>query len=242
MTAPSVESLLAENEETWPARMIIELPGLNVREGAGGGQRVSSATATTTAPSVAAMEAAQIALQQVPLVMVRPGETALDAALEAEGYRIKDPVSLFLSEVDRLAKAPPPVTAFHVSWPPMRIQEEIWEAGGIGADRLAAMDRVTNEKCTILGRCKDQPAGTAFVALHEDVAVLHALEVRPELRRNGAALHMMCGAAIWARHLGAKWFCILVTRDNRPANSLYSSLGMRPVAGYHYRIKSPERG
>ncbi|NDR55540.1 GNAT family N-acetyltransferase [Aliiruegeria sabulilitoris] len=242
MTAPDLATLFAAIDATWPARRIIELPGWRVREGAGGGQRVSTASATTRAPSIPAMEGAQAALHQVPLVMVRPGDETLDAALESAGYRIKDPVTFYLSEIETLALPPPPVAAFHVSWPPMRVQEEIWHEGGIGPERLAVMDRVETTKCAILGRNSDRPAGTAFVALDGQIAVLHALEVSPGLRRKGAAVHMMRGAAIWARDFGAKWFCVLVTKANTPANALYSSLGMRPTGGYHYRIKLPDRG
>ncbi len=237
MTRPDLSRLLDASEATWPPARMIDLPGWRLRDGAGGGQRVSAATATTGSPDIAAMIAAQAGLGQAPLVMIRPGEDRLDSRLAAEGFRIKDPVTLYLGPVETLAVAPPPVSAFQVAWPPMRIQEELWLEGGIGPGRLAVMARAEGSKCAILGRSKDQPAGTAFVACDRDIALLHALEVTPRLRRGGAAVNMMHGAAIWAKSQGASWLAVLVTRENVPANALYSALGMSPVGGYHYRVK-----
>ena len=237
MSEPDAATLLAVCEATWPAARHIDLPGWRVRDGAGGGQRVSSATATTSSPSIAAMEGAQAALGQAPLVMIRPGETGLDAQLEAAGYDVKDPVTIYLAPIPALAEAPPPVSAFVVSWPPVRIQAEIWEEGGIGPGRLAVMARAGGTKCTILGRNSDQPAGTAFVGIAGNTAMIHALEVHPALRRQGTAANMMRGAAIWAREQGADWISLMVTTANAPANALYSSLGMRNLGGYHYRVK-----
>lgn len=239
MSEPEVEALLSTCEKTWPAARYIDIPGWRVRDGSGGGQRVSSATATGPDPSIAAMEAAQASLSQPPLVMIRPGETALDAALAATGYRVKDPVTIYFAPVAALAEDPPPVSAFHVTWPPMRIQEEIWAEGGIGLGRLAVMERVRGPKSALLGRTGDQPAGAAFVALDGETAMIHALEVVPRLRRRGTAAHLMRGAAIWAGARGAAWLSVLVTSANGPANALYSSLGMRVAGSYHYRVKQP---
>lgn len=237
MIRPDRGEIFAAIDATWPAARYLDIPGWCVREGAGGGNRVSAATATRDAPDISAMEAAQAKLGQHPLVMVRPDERVLDARLEDAGYRIKDPVVVLASPVERLAKAPPPVSAFHVTWPPMQIQAELWAEGGIGPARLAVMDRVTGPRLALLGRAEDQPAGTAFAAIHGDIAMLHALEVAPRLRRNGVGLHLMQGAALWARDKGAAWMAVLVTVANTPARALYASLGMEAVEEYHYRTK-----
>lgn len=242
MNEPGIAALLAASEATWPAARIIELPGWRIRDGAGGGQRVSAASATTGRPAIAAMEAAQAALGQVPLVMIRPGEEALDTALAARGYEIRDPVMFYAGRVEDLATIPPPLSVFEVPWPPMRVQEEIWEQGGVGRARLAVMDRAGGPKCTILGRVRDHPAGTAFVAAGGEIAMLHALEVAPHLRRAGTAANIMRGAALWARSQGVGWLAVAVTEANRAARALYSSLCMRPCGGYHYRGKVPAPG
>ncbi|MFV0360895.1 GNAT family N-acetyltransferase [Tropicimonas sp.] len=237
MTPPSLPEIFATIEATWPARRVIDLPGWQVRDGAGGGNRVAAATATAAAPDPAPMEAAQANLGQEPLVMIRPGDEPLDRRLAGAGYDLRDPVTVYLARVADLALDPPRVSAFQVAWPPMQVQRELWAAGGIGPARIAVMDRVEEAKCAILGRTGDQPAGTAFVAGSGRMAVLHALEVSPRIRRRGTARNIMRGAAHWARDAGARWMAVLVTDANAPANALYASLGMSPAGHYHYRVK-----
>jgi GNAT superfamily N-acetyltransferase len=235
VTPPASSALFAALDATWPAASVANLPGWCVREGKGGGSRVSAATATSDAADLTEMERAQAAFGQRPLVMVRSGEAALDARLEAAGYRVKDPVIALACPVPMLAKAPPPVTAFHVAWPPVQIQVEIWAQAGIGPARLAVMDRVACPRVALLGRSGDRPAGTAFAAIHGDIAMVHALEVSRDMRRKGTARHIMQAAALWAQAQGAAWVAVLVTRENAPARALYASLGLEAVEEYHYR-------
>ena len=123
------------------------------------------------------------------------------------------------------------------SGPPLAIQREIWSAGGIGPGRWAVMDRVTGPKTSLFARADDRPAGTGFVAIHEGIAMLHALEVLPALRRRGAAAHMLRAAANWAAATGATTISVVVTEANAGARALYASLGLEVVGQYHYRMK-----
>jgi ribosomal protein S18 acetylase RimI-like enzyme len=99
------------------------------------------------------------------------------------------------------------------------------------------MARVSGPKTAILGRINDRAAGTAFVALHEQTAMLHALHVLPGQRRQGIAAHMMRAAALWAQDQGAQRFSVVVTSANTAALALYASLGMTIVGHYHYRMR-----
>jgi ribosomal protein S18 acetylase RimI-like enzyme len=83
----------------------------------------------------------------------------------------------------------------------------------------------------------DRPAGAAFVALDPPYAMLHALEVRPDARRQGLARIMVRAAARWAQAQGADHLAVLVTRENVAAQSLYARLGLRRAGGYHYRAR-----
>ena len=229
-------------EATWPPAATLVVNGWTIRMGLGGGRRVSAATpshppnASEAFPDPAVAEQAMRALGQTPLVMVPDGQDGLDAVLAARGYKLKDPVVALAAPVPDLARQhPPPVTTFEV-WPPLAIQAEIWAAGGIGPARTAIMDRVTGPRTTILGRLCDRPAGCAFVACDGDVAVMHALEVAPSFRRGGLGRFMLAAAAGWAVRQGAAWLAVFVTRDNAAARALYTSAGLVPVAGYHYRI------
>lgn len=174
-------------------------------------------------------------LGQPPLFMVPDGQAALDLVLAARGYAVRDPVVALAAPVAMLARQrPPAVTTFEV-WPPLAIQTEIWAAGGIGPARLAIMHRVKGPRITILGRLRDSPAASAFVACDGDVAMLHALEVDPPFRRAGMGRHVLTAAAFWAMRQGATSLALFVTRTNAGACALYASAGMVPVAAYHYR-------
>lgn len=239
---PDLATLYQAIDATWPPLAIHEVPGWRVREGAGGGQRVSAATATIGEPEIIAMETEQANLGQVPLVMIRSGEDALDRRLADAGYAIVDPVNLYLAPTERLLKDIPPVTGFQIEWPPLAFQREIWSQAGIGTGRQAVMARAA-DKVSILGRTDDQLSGTAFAAKVKEIAMLHALEVVPALRRRKSAVHIMRTAAHWAQDAGAHWMAVLVTADNAPANALYTSLGMTVVGHYHYRKKTePAKG
>jgi GNAT superfamily N-acetyltransferase len=231
-------------EATWPAASLRREGPWLIREGKGGGQRVSAAS---LAPGFAAMditptditraEDAMAALGQPPLFMVRSEDTALDAALDGRGYRVHDPVVLYSAPCETLATPAPPRMAAFPHWPPMAIAADLWAEAGIGPDRLAVMSRVKGAKTAILGRQKDRASGVAFVACDHDAAMLHALEVTPNQRRQGSANNIMRCAAVWALEHGAKTLTLAVTEANAPARALYASLEMQIVGKYHYRKK-----
>lgn len=215
-------------EATWPAARIGEEDGWIRRDGAGGGKRVS---ATSLASDTADLSSAADALY-----MVRDGENDLDKALERKGYQIVDPVNMYVCPVEFLTDRPiPRVTAFSI-WEPLAIMKEIWALGGIGPARLDVMHRAKT-RTGIFSRWNEKPAGVAFAAIHESTCMVHAVEVLEHQRRQGVAAWMMRKAAFWAADKGVDTMSVLCTRENVPANSLYSALGMTVEAQYHYRQK-----
>ncbi|MEY8828120.1 GNAT family N-acetyltransferase [Sedimentitalea sp. XS_ASV28] len=225
---------------TWPAARFLEHGVWTLREGQGGGSRVSATTLTDldadfTESDLDDAQAAMRDMQQPVMFMVRQGETALDQSLAQRGYVIKDPVTIYACPPAQLMDEPiPRVTVFSL-WEPLAIMREIWAAGGIGPARLAIMERAAGPKTGFLGRHRDKPAGTAFAAMHDRVAMVHAVEVLPHQRRCGMARWMMRAAAFWAAEQGAETLSVMCTVDNTAANALYTSLGMQPVGQYHYR-------
>ena len=238
--APAPASLLAAMEATWPAARAFRHGPWVLREGLGGGKRVSAATVapdacTIDAPEIASAEAAMRAMGQTPLFMLRPDDAQLDSALHARGYSVVDPVVVYAAALQKLDPAPPPpLTAFPI-WPPLSVMRDVWADAGIGAARLAVMDRVRGPRTAILGRLADHVSGTVFVACDGPVAMVHALEVAPALRGRGAGRAMMQGAVHWARAQGAEWLALAVTTANAPARRLYDRFGMTVVTAYHYR-------
>lgn len=237
MTLPDALSLCTVIDATWPAAAVLDLDPWTIRTGAGGGNRVSAATARRDVRTEELPRAAQAMrdLGQEPVFQIRPGDDATDAVLAKAGYLKRDETVIYAAPIATIAThRPPPVTAFTV-WPPLAAQADIWAQGGIGPARLAIMDRVRGLKTSIFGRTDDRPAATLFVALHGDIAMLHALEVAPVFRRRGLAQQLTRAAAFWAQGQGATIFSLLATTGNGAANALYQGLGMTDVGRYHYR-------
>lgn len=230
---------------TWPAASLHQAGRFVVPCGKGGGNRVSAARLADpedtghnlTGAELAVMEGRQAELKQPPVVMVFDHQSELGAGLQDAGYTMRDATCALGMPCSELAAPPPPVTCFAI-WPPLAIQEDIWAAGGVSSSRLAVMARAEGPKTSLFGRVGDRPAGTAFVAIHSGIAVVHALEIAASARRKGLAQLMMRAAADWGQRAGADTLLVLVTRENLPAQRLYTSLQLRPVGQYHYRVKS----
>ncbi|MGX9356318.1 GNAT family N-acetyltransferase [Roseobacteraceae bacterium S113] len=232
-------SLLDAIGPTWPALHERRDGAFVLREGAGGGKRVSAASLVgelSTEAQLDAAEAAMRAMGQAPMFSLARAETEFDAILDARGYAMVDPTRIYHQPTANLTGTPVPrVTAFAI-WEPLAIMEDIWAAGGIGPARLAVMHRAAGPKTGILGRITDKPAGAAFVGTHAGVAMVHALEVAEAHRRKGLARWMMIAAAHWAQAQGCETLALLVTEANAPANALYRAMGFEAQPGYHYRV------
>jgi len=224
-------------DATWRAPKLHHCGPFTLREGQGGGQRVSAAT-TQGHPDANDVRQAAQAMQdfgQSPLFMVRGDQPDFDRLLADLGYGINDPVTVLEGPIAAAAaQAPPPVSAF-TAWPPLQIMEDIWAEGGIGPARVSIMMHVAPPKIALLSRAQDRAVGCGFVAIHAGVAMIHALEVLATCRREGAGRHMVQAAALWAQAQGATRLAALTTRDNLASQGLFKSLGLDVVDRYHYR-------
>ena len=139
--------IFAALDATWPAARVSLIGQWTVREGAGGGQRVSAVTTSgdVREEDIDQAEAAMRAIGQRPLFMIRRKDGALDDWLDARGYEVVDPVAIYSADATALARAVKPTTIFP-AWPPLAIQTEIWAAGGVGKPRLAVMARAPRSK------------------------------------------------------------------------------------------------
>lgn len=228
------ETLATVMEATWPAASHRTLGPFTLRDGAGGGKRVSAASLNGSFTDVD-LDALEESMPD-PLMLVRAGQAELDAALAARGWRIADPVVAYAAPVLQLTADLPRLTAF-AHWPPLEIARSIWKDGGVGPARIAVMDRVQGPKAALLGRIEDRSAGVAFVACHGTEAMVHALEVRSSHRRRGLGAKLLHAAANWAVEQNATRLSLVVTRQNTAARALYARLGMEVVGEYHYRMK-----
>ena len=233
--SPPIAQLLAAMDATWPAAATHTTGPWLIRQGNGGGKRVSCATTDhpVTPADIDMAESFHRSLGQTPLFMLRPDQPDLDATLAARGYAIVDPVELRLAPLS--AFAPPDYMTTFPQWPPLAMARDIWEETGISAARQAVMARAIGPKTAILSRAQDRATGVAFVAIHENIAMIHAVEVLPQFRRQGSANNILRAAAQWAQDNGADWLGLAVTAANDGARKLYASAQMQVVGHYHYR-------
>lgn len=236
---PDARRIIAAMLATWPAATVTQAGAWTIREGKGGGNRVSCATENwpVTEADLPTAKSAMQALGQRPQVMIRPGEDGLDRLLENHGYRVVDPTNLYaISSAELAGDGQLPMGGGYAMWPPLHKIREVWENGGIDAARQAIMERTPAPKTAILVRRGDYTGGAAFVAIQDGIAMVHALHVLPDQRRKGAARQILKQAAIWAERHGAAITALAVTQGNTAANPLYAALGMSLVGKYHYRI------
>lgn len=232
---PNTARLMKALDATWPAADQVERDGWLLRRGDGGGNRVSAAT--SQGGSFEAAEAAMRAMDQTPLIRLTPGEEMLDEDLAARGWSLHEPTVLYAGKASALeGEGEHTAGAYRAKIRPA-IMEEVWQSGGIGPERWAIMERVKEPALFLLGRVQDRPCGAAFVAVDGDIAMIHAIEVQPEMRRKGVATLMLEAAARFARDVGAATLSLAVTEANANARALYERQGMERVGGYHYRIK-----
>jgi len=236
---PNADQLFAVMDATWPPRATTPCGPFVLRDGAGGGKRVSAATCAAGQASRDEVAAASDAMRQrgeSPLFGLRGDQHAFDQTLTDMGFSVIDPVVIYANSAAALAALTPEGMPAIYTESPLNIQAEIWAAGGIGPARLAVMARAKSPKTHILARYNDRPAGVAFVAIHGDIAMLHALEVKEEFRRCGIGASTTACAAKWAVEQGARVLALATTVENIGSNALYARMGMAVCARYHYRI------
>lgn len=223
-------------EATWPAAEHADAGGFRCGRAPGAGGRVNSAVALGpwTAADIDTASDIFRGWDQPPVFRVADDAGDLRVALEERGFARGNPTAIMTCPVAALTDQPiPPIMALPV-WPPLAIQRDIWAAGNITPARQAVMWRVPDPCAAILGRINDRAAGAGFVAIHADVAMVHAVEVLADWRRMGLAGWMMRQAGFWAAEHGAERMGLAVSRANRGAVALYESIGFREMAGYAY--------
>ncbi len=223
---------------TWPPASVREQGPFLLRDGAGGGKRVSATSLHANTASDTQLEHVIETMRNggnAPLFSLLPEQSELDHALEARGFEICDPTLIYVARAADLAPLAPPGIAVLPSDRPLAIQREVWRPDGIGPERLAVMERAKGPKAYLLARHTERPAGTAFVATDGEIAFLHALYVCQWARGMGIGRNLTTGAARWAAQSGANLLALAVTQANAPARAIYERLGLKAVTRYHYR-------
>jgi len=234
---PSEVELFQAIDGTWPAYALHSAGVWTLREGRGAGQRVSAASTICKARKQDIIQAADLMkkMGQTPLFMVRGEQPELDELLEGFGYKVVDPVDVLMMRTADLAYYEKTALEVVFTKYPLAILAEIWRGGGIDAPRLEVMCRAAEPKTCLFSRYDNHPAGAGFIACHNKIAMVHAVEILEHARRKGVAESMMRGAGWWAMQQGVEWFTCLATSENTPAQRLYRKMGMEVATRYHYR-------
>jgi len=210
-----------------------------IREGGGGGRRVSSTTpiGDYSKEDILLAEREMQALGQPNIFQIRNKDEDLDILLKEKGYSLVDKTVIYTGNIVEISGLRvPPVTTFNV-WPYLSIMKSIWEKGGITDARLSVMRRCNVRKTAILGRIENKAAGCAFISQSEGVSIIQSVFVLPQYRRKGLSRYIISEAAKWGVGEGTSYLALMTSKYNRKARNLYDGLGMKMIDTYHYRVK-----
>ena len=102
------------------------------------------------------------AIGQDPLFRLTSDDESLDEKLEARGYEVVGPTLVYAARVTMWADIPSGERSadsrVESSSGRIKAHEAMWEKGGIGPGRWAAMDRVAVPKRFLLARVDDSAA------------------------------------------------------------------------------------
>ncbi|MEM9765342.1 MAG: GNAT family N-acetyltransferase [Pseudomonadota bacterium] len=247
------------SDATWPGAHVSWAGGWKLRFTDGAGSRAASAWAAEheqpldkTALEARIGEVAERyrAAGLRPRFQIWPGDEALDAALEADGWEHYDG-SLLMA---RPANPPPEMSPMDadavregreamavIVRTPLAILDDVWREGGIGPARRGVLDRSPEPKAYVLGRVGMRPAGAVAMTIHGEVGITQALWVSPDARGAGLGAVLMKTGMRFAAEMGASVVAHAVLEDNATAIGLYERLGYQAFGRYHYR-RDPEKG
>ncbi|HVX45702.1 MAG TPA: GNAT family N-acetyltransferase [Mycobacteriales bacterium] len=245
---PSPIAPLALEEITalgWPAPATARLGRWLLRAADGYTRRANSVLPLGPAglPVEAAIDRARewYAERRLPLrfQLPTPGTEALDEILEKQHFLRENLTFVHVAPVGAImATAParedlPPVRLQNypgAAW--QQMQEPITpiaQAVLTGA-RLPVFATVADGETTI---------ATARAVVDFDWLGITALQVAPEYRRRGIAMHVMRALGAWGRSNGARNSYLQVEEANHGAIDLYERLGYVMHHEYHYRLGLP---
>ena len=233
------EELYNVIEQTWPTRRRKTIGHWTLSDQLAGKKWVFAATfaGAHNAPNIETAEIGMLELKQTSIFMIQDGQSQLDHELHLRGYSMIDPMYIFVTPTDKLSKKLPPRMCTFDIWEPLEIQKDIWAQAGIDPNYLESMYRANHPKTSLFMRWEGRPAGTAFLAIHNNIAIVHALEILPQQQRKGLGTWGIRKAALWAMAQGAHTLGVVCTKKNKAAKALYASLDMQLVGKYHFRIK-----
>ncbi|HEY4457484.1 MAG TPA: GNAT family N-acetyltransferase [Pseudonocardiaceae bacterium] len=233
----------------WPAHAEVPVDGWIARLSGGVTQRANSVLPLATPADLGAnLDRVErlYAEHGIPATFqvgpnAQPAE--LDEVLAERGYRMGSRTSIEVASVDDvlagLADADPADVSTSGD-PEPDWMDLWWSVDGRGDDtaRATALRILTGRPATYAVRYDEHgPTAIGRLALVGDWAGLYCLAVRPDRRRQGQAGSIIRALVESARDQGVAHIWLQVLADNHGARALYTRLGFRTAAWYHYRRK-----
>jgi N-acetylglutamate synthase len=228
----------------WPALEAEPLEGWLWRYSDGGSQRANSVSALsfTGSNAEAAIDEAErryaargkAAMFQISDVSA-PAD--LDARLDARGYRIVDPCTTLVQEIEHGAACPDGVEYFATATP------EWFDcyASVITPERRrvapSILARIPDGRTFCAVRRDGRIIATALGVFLDDVLIAECVATRADVRGTGAGSAVMRGLANWGATQGCKFSALQALAGNAAAQALYASLGYKELGRYHLRVK-----
>lgn len=233
----------------WPSLQTVLLDGWLLRFADGYTWRSNSVSALyeggerTLEEKIALCEAVYAEAGQPAIFKITPFiHPRLDSLLDERGYKSVEP-SLVM-ELEDLSTVPEP------SRYDIQIDQSVNQAW---IDRLISMNGMSEKNGRTTMKMFERPLmRTGFFTLYDGEAAiacgigvandeyvgLFDIVTHPEHRGKGAGEQLLRYILKWARDRGAKKSCLMVLRDNPPANRLYEKLNYRTIYEYSYRTRT----
>ncbi|MFJ8435329.1 GNAT family N-acetyltransferase [Kitasatospora sp. NPDC094019] len=235
----------------WPAEETHEVDGWLLRHTPGVPRRRSNSALPLAAEGRVLGEALDrvedfYAARNLPVaVQVAPAEehSALDAALDARGYRLDAATLVCAAPVDVVVAFSGPGAPWEVDLaehPTPAWLDAYARLDGEGNERAAAdrlFHRITGPAAHIGVERDGRLVGIGLVVSAPGCAGVFCMATDPAHRRQGIAGAILHVGARWARARGAGTLYLQVMADNAGARRLYERVGFEVSHSYHYRLK-----
>ncbi|WP_136603932.1 GNAT family N-acetyltransferase [Paenibacillus dokdonensis] len=167
---------------------------------------------------------------------------SLDQTLEERGYKLADPSTVMILELDTAAM--PKLTHVEVSesLTPKWVDTFTSFHNGLSERNQAAMKKMLSQTVLQTGYFtlyqESMPVACGLGVIEDQVVGLFDIVTSEQHRNQGYGEQLILNILQWAKENGTTHSYLQVVQNNAPANRLYEKLGYREIYSYWYRSKT----